>query len=213
MLNKGRFISLEGVEGVGKSTAMAYIQNQLDAVGIKYVVTREPGGTPIAEDVRQILLGDYEEFMSPDTELLLFFAARAQNIAQIILPALQRGQWVIADRFVDASYAYQGGGRGVSTKHITELTQWVVGDLAPDLTLLLDAPVATGIGRIKKRGVKDRIEKEGVGFFERVRQRYLQRAEKFPERFCIINADKEIQQVEQQIKTVIDTFINRHNVA
>lgn len=210
MNKKGFFISIEGVEGVGKSTAMDFLRQQLDMAEIQYVQTREPGGTPIAEEIRQVLLSSYNEIMHPDTELLLMFAARAQNIAHVIMPALQRGHWIISDRFTDASFAYQGAGRGVSARHITELASWVQGDLCPDLTLLLDTPVNVGFSRIQKRGVKDRIENEGEEFFERVRQCYLERAQQYPERIRIIKADQPLKNVQQQILDVLMPVISEH---
>lgn len=203
MTHRGYFITIEGIEGVGKSTALTFLQSELEAAHIDFVTTREPGGTPIAEDIRRVLLAKHDEIMCPDTELLLMFAGRAQNIAQVIIPALQRGQWVISDRFTDASFAYQGGGRGVPLKHITELAQWVQGDLAPDLTLLLDAPVEVGLARIQSRGAKDRIETEGDVFFERVREMYLERAQAFPDRIKVIHADQPIESVQAQIRSVL----------
>jgi len=196
---RGYFISIEGVEGVGKSTALKFLQQYLTEQKINFVMTREPGGTPIAEEIRKILLGHHEEVMCPDTELLLMFAGRAQNIAQVILPALRRGHWVLTDRFTDASFAYQGGGRGISHQHIVELARWVQGDLQPDLTLLLDAPVDVSFARLSNRGAKDRIETEGVTFFARVRQAYLDLAENAPERFRIIDATQSLVNVHRQL--------------
>lgn len=186
----GRLITVEGIEGVGKSTLQKHLVDYLEQQGYVCVSTREPGGTPLAEDIRQILLAHRHEVMHPDAELLLLFAARAQHIAQVILPALQRGQWVVCDRFTDASFAYQGSGRGIATKHIAELTAWIQGECQPDLTILLDAPVEVALNRI--HGDADRIEREGIDFFERVRQRYLERAKKFPERFVVLNADQSL---------------------
>lgn len=203
MSNKSCFITVEGIEGVGKSTIIDYVKQLLNEASIDHVCTREPGGTDIAEAVRKVLLQKHEEIMSPDAELLLMFAGRAQNIAQVILPALQRGQWVISDRFTDASFAYQGGGRGIPLKHIAELAEWVQGDLQPDITLLLDAPVDIGFSRIQSRGIKDRIEQEGIEFFERVRERYLVRAAKYPERFHIINANQRLADVKKQVADIV----------
>jgi len=202
-MTAAKFITIEGVEGVGKSTARDFIQNVLDEANIAYVSTREPGGTPIAEEIREVLLKQHNEIMSPHTELLLMFAGRAQNISHVIHPALQRGQWVISDRFTDASFAYQGSGRGVPLEEIRELEQWVQGDLQPDLTILLDAPVEVGMARIQKRNTKDRIEQEGIDFFKRVRERYLIRAKKFPSRFCVINAEQPLAQVQEEIKKAV----------
>ena len=205
--HNNKFITIEGIEGAGKSTVVHYIKRRLGEAGISFVTTREPGGTPIAEDIREVLLKDREEIMSPDTELLLFFAGRAQNISQVIIPALQRGQWVLSDRFTDASFAYQGSGRGVPLRHVRELADWVQGDLEIDLTLLLDVPVELGLERLKSRKAKDRIEKEGNEFFERARERYLIRAEKYPERFRVIDASVSALEVEAQIAHVIDPLI------
>ena len=209
---KGRFITLEGVEGAGKSTILEFIKEELAAVGTTCVVTREPGGTPIAEAIRQVLLSKHEEIMCPDTELLLMFAGRAQHISQVILPALQRGEWVVSDRFTDASFAYQGGGRGVPLSHIRELASWVQGELQPDMTLLLDIPVDIGFSRLSLRGAKDRIESEGIDFFERVRERYLIRAGKFPERFRVINANQEIDLVKQQVRDALKPLLVKDHV-
>lgn len=194
-----KFISFEGIEGVGKSTALQSVRDYLEENAISYMMTREPGGTPIAEAIRQVLLNHYPEKMNSETELLLMFAGRAQNIHSVILPALERGQWVLSDRFSDSSFAYQGGGRGVPIKHIAELASWVQGDLTPDLTILLDAPAAVGLSRVDSRSAKDRIEIEGVEFFERVRQQYLDRAAKEPERFCVIDSNQNLALVTKQV--------------
>ena len=204
---RGRFISFEGIEGVGKTTALQYIRERLDAAQIPYVITREPGGTSIAEVIREILLNHHDEMMCPDTELLLMFAGRAQNIAQVVLPALQRGQWVLSDRFTDASFAYQGGGRGIPVKHIEELARWVQGNLKPDLTFLLDAPVLVGLNRVKSRGTKDRIETEGFEFFKRVWESYLAQAKREPKRFRVIHADQELSGVREQLRQVINPLL------
>lgn len=205
---RGRFISFEGIEGVGKTTALNYVQEQLDAARIPYVVTREPGGTPISEAIRDILLNHYDEMMCPDTELLLMFAGRTQNIAHVVLPALRRGQWVLSDRFTDASFAYQGGGRGILVKYIEELAQWVLGNLKPDLTLLLDAPVSVSLSRVKSRGAKDRIEAEGLEFFKRVREFYLALANQDPVRFQVIHAHQELPAVKEQIMKAINPLLS-----
>lgn len=205
---KGRFITIEGVEGAGKSSVLRYVQHLLEQANIPCIVTREPGGTPIAEEIRKVLLSKHDEMMCPDTELLLMFAGRAQHISQVILPALQRGQWVISDRFADASFAYQGGGRGVPLTHIRELASWVQGDLEPDLTLLMDLPVEVGFSRIDSRGAKDRIESEGIDFFQRVRDSYLKRAQKFPDRFRIINAEHDFETVKEEVHTVLRSLMS-----
>lgn len=185
---KGRLITVEGTEGVGKSTVISAIVKALAARSIESVLTREPGGTPIAEAVRGVLLQDHEEAMIPMTELLLMFASRAQHIATLVEPALARGEWVISDRYTDASFAYQGGGRSIPVAYIEQLAEWTQGDCVPDITVLLDAPVVVGLERMEARGGKDRIEKEGVEFFERIRETYLQMAVAQPERFCVVDA-------------------------
>ena len=212
MSKTGYFISIEGVEGVGKSTALLYIQTMLDDAGIEYVMTREPGGTELAEKIREVLLNQHTEKLTDITELLLMFASRAQNVAQLVRPTLAGGKWVIADRFTDASFAYQGGGRGISMDVIKQLAQLVQGDLTPNLTLLLDAPVAVGFARIAERGAKDRIEVEKQAFFERVRQQYLALAENEPERFRVISADKSIADVRDQLSCVLEPIIKAHCV-
>ncbi len=187
-LQRGKFITLEGIEGVGKSSSVKVVQQFLHDQGIATIQTREPGGTPIAEAIRQVILTHYDEKMTYDTELMLLFAGRAQHLAAKILPALEAGNWVICDRFTDASFAYQGYGRGIDIKRIEFLEQWVQGDLRPDLTLLLDAPVDVGLSRIKKRANRDRIEVEKKQFFQRIREGYLTRANSFPNRYAIIDA-------------------------
>ncbi|MDP1574384.1 MAG: dTMP kinase [Coxiellaceae bacterium] len=198
------FITLEGSEGVGKSTALSFIKNYFTEKKIDFVVTREPGGTPLGESIRDLLLNRSDEMVLPETELLLMFAARAQHVAHIIKPALAANKTVISDRFTDASFAYQGGGRQIEVKKIETLAAWIQGDLAPDLTLLLDAPVDIGLSRIESRTHKDRIEQEKKVFFERVREAYLVRARQFPERFVIIDATQSIDQVQYQIKNALD---------
>ena len=203
----GCFISLEGVEGVGKSTAMTWVEQYLRQHGIDLVVTREPGGTGIAERIRDVLLQSYDEPMAIDTEVLLMYASRAQNISQVIAPALARQQWVLADRFADASLAYQGGGRAVGQERMAIVNQWVLQDLKPDLTILLDAPVEVGLKRLQARGGKDRIEQEAVDFFQRVRETYLMLADQDPARYRLIDATQSLPDVEQQLKTVLDVVI------
>lgn len=202
---KGIFLSIEGIEGVGKSTAVKYIQEYLTQAKQEFVMTREPGGTPIAEKIRTILLSvDHSEIMAPETEALLMFASRAQHIQQIILPALNEGKWVVSDRFVDASYAYQGGGRKIDVSHIQMLENWIVGNVKPVVTILLDAPPSIGLARAKHRGPQDRIEKEKMDFFDRVREGYLQRARLDSARFRIINATQSLDEVQMQLKTILD---------
>lgn len=209
MGNRGVFISLEGIEGVGKSTAVQFLSDQLHLRGIDFVINREPGGTEISEAVRQVLLGHYTEKMCSDTELLLMFACRAQNIVQCIEPALAAGRWVISDRFTDASFAYQGYGRGISRARIAALAQWVHGDLQPDITFLLDAPAAIGFERLKGRRMKDRIESERLEFFEQVRAGYLELAAQFPDRFRLIHADRPLPEVQQHLQDALDHIAGR----
>ncbi|WP_101759625.1 dTMP kinase [Oceanicoccus sp. KOV_DT_Chl] len=206
-MTRGVFITIEGGEGVGKSTNIQYLAEQLSSAGIALCLTREPGGTPLAEDVRKLLLSPREEAVAENTELLLMFAARAQHIAQVIEPALARGEWVICDRFTDATYAYQGGGRGISLSKISDLEQWVQGELRPDYTLLLDAPVDVGLGRAHKRGELDRFEREQQDFFDKVRATYLSLAKANPDRFRIINAAQSLAEVQQDLAIVITEML------
>lgn len=196
---KGRFITLEGGEGAGKSSNLVYIEEQLREAGVDLITTREPGGTALGEAIRSLLLDHRNTSMLDDTELLLMFAARSQHIHELILPALERGQWVLCDRFTDASYAYQGGGRGIAFERIAQLEQWVQGSLRPDMTLLLDIPVEQGLQRAGERGELDRFEREQTAFFQNVRAAYLQRAEASPSRYRIIDAGAPLEQVQQQL--------------
>lgn len=196
---KGIFITIEGVEGVGKSSAIQCLQQYLQAQEIAAVFTREPGGTQIAEAIRQTLLQPHSEIMSPDTELLLMFGSRAQHLASVIFPALAQNKVVVSDRFTDATYAYQGGGRGIKLERIAELEKFVQGNFQPNLTLLLDAPVEVGFERIAVRGTKDRIEQEHLSFFQRVRNCYLDRAKHYPKRFRVIDATKPMSEVHDII--------------
>ena len=197
------FISIEGLEGTGKSTLLQGLKSHFAQEKVPLVVTREPGGTRIAEAVRSVLLGHYKEIMCADTELLLMFAGRAQNIAQVIRPALERGDWVLSDRFTDASFAYQGGGRGLPTSRIHALAEWVHADLTPNLTLLLDAPVSVCMDRIERRGEKDRIELESHDFFKRIRNSYLKLAKDNPERFVVLQAtDSPESLLKQALKAI-----------
>jgi dTMP kinase len=203
-MQKSYFITLEGGEGVGKSTALSFIQHYFLEKEIDCVMTREPGGTKIGEAIRTILLHHQDETILPETELLLLFAGRAQHIAHTIKPALLSGKTVISDRFTDASFAYQCGGRQVPTQYFDILEKWIQKDLYPDLTLLLDAPVEVGMARIENRGHKDRIEQEKLDFFQRVRDAYLTRAKAYPHRFVIIRANESIEQVQVQIRNALD---------
>jgi dTMP kinase len=203
----GRFITLEGGEGAGKSTNMDYIAQRLRAAGIALTVTREPGGTPMAENIRGLLLDPGNRAMHADTELLLMFAARAQHLQELVLPALARGEWVLCDRFTDATYAYQGGGRQLDTKRIAQLETWVQGGFQPHRTLLFDLPVAVGLARAGERGAPDRFEQEKSEFFERVRSTYLERAGAFPQRFRIIDAGQGLSAVQAQLDPLIDELL------
>jgi dTMP kinase len=196
-----RFVTLEGGEGAGKSTVLSALQEFLRARTFEVVSTREPGGTPLAEQIRSLLLDTHHEPPAVETELLLMFAARAQHVREVILPALQRGAWVISDRFTDSSYAYQGGGRGLDPAFITELEHRVVG-IAPAMTLLLDIGVAHGRERTRGRDlVPDRIERERDDFFERVRSTFLARAKAEPQRFRVIDATQPVDVVTAQAVT------------
>lgn len=209
-MQRGLFITLEGIEGVGKSTQLTFIQRYLIQAKQSVVITREPGGTPVAEAVRHLVLKQHDEQIIEEAELLLLFAGRAQHIAHVILPALNAGKWVVCDRFTDATYAYQGGGRQMSLDKITTLEKWVQKDLQPDCTFLLDAPVKTALRRIKRRGKADRIEAEKAEFFERVRAAYLERAKQFPKRYKIIDANAPLLKVQKQIKVVLDEMLATH---
>jgi len=207
-MNRGLFITLEGGEGAGKSTSMAFVREFLELAGHDVVVTREPGGTPLGEEIRKILLHG-RDAMAIDTELLLMFAARAEHLEHVIRPALARGACVICDRFTDATYAYQGGGRGVDDSRIRVLEDWVQHGLRPDLTLLLDIPVTEGLERAGNRSVPDRFEREQQEFFERVRQRYLLAAAREPERIRVIDAAQPIASVQVQLRAVLTLLPRR----
>lgn len=199
----GLLITLEGGEGAGKSTNLDYIKQQLEAAGKSVRVTREPGGSALGEKIRQLLLDPAFTGMGTDTELLLMFAARAEHISQVIKPAISAGAIVLCDRFTDATYAYQGGGRGIAMQRIQVLEDYVQGDFRPDLTLLFDLPVELGLARAGKRGELDRFEREQQQFFENVRQTYLQRAAAEPDRFRIIDASRELPDVRKALDSVI----------
>ncbi len=204
MRENGRFITLEGIEGAGKSGNLTFIRERLEAAGIAVEQTREPGGTPLGEEVRELLLAHRHTRMHADTELLLMFAARAQHLRQRILPALAQGRWVLSDRFTDATYAYQGGGRGISVSHIEALEDWVQGAVRPDLTILLDLPVQVGLARAGARSAPDRFESETLAFFERVRAGYLARAAHDPARFRVVDAAQPLQAVQAQIVEALE---------
>lgn len=198
------FITFEGIEGVGKTTQLKWVAEELKKAGIPFLQTREPGGTQVGEEIRDVLLAHRHEPFVPITELLLMFAARAQHVETVILPALRAGKWVLCDRFSDATYAYQGGGRGMDQNKIQSLERLVLNDFAPDLTFLFDAPAKIGLERVSGRGGHpDRFELEKVDFFERVRHMYLTRAKEDPKRFRIINAAESMEKVSNQVKTVL----------
>jgi dTMP kinase len=197
MNRRGRFISLEGGEGAGKSTLLGGLRDYLQQQGVQLLQVREPGGTPLGEAIRSLVLDPAHASLSAESELLLMFASRAQLVRERIQPALEAGQWVLCDRYVDASYAYQGGGRGQPVERIADLERWACDGVTPDLTLLLDLPVSTGRARAAGRGAADRIETEADAFFERVRQAYRDRAHAEPQRFRVIDASLSPDQVLQ----------------
>jgi len=203
---KGRFITIEGGEGAGKSTAQTFLAEKLAAQGISVLQTREPGGTPLAESIRRNLLSVDEEAPLEMTELLLVFAARAQHLAKVIEPALNQGQWVLCDRFTDATYAYQGAGRGLSAELIGKLEALVQGDMRPDTVILLDMPPQIGLARAKARGVLDRFEQEEQAFFERVRRGYLERAAAFPDRYVVVDAAQALSEVHKSLEAVMTNW-------
>ncbi|MDE2247297.1 MAG: dTMP kinase [Xanthomonadaceae bacterium] len=195
IVQRGKFISLEGGEGAGKSTLLAGLRDYLEGSGIVLTQAREPGGTRVGEAVRAIVLDPQQQELAAETELLLMFASRAQLVREVVEPALSAGRWVLCDRYADASYAYQGGGRGQPWQRIAELERWACAGIKPDMTLLLDLPVATGRARAAGRGDADRIEVEADAFFERVRASYRQRAAAEPERFRVIDASQPVAAV------------------
>ncbi|MBP5121258.1 dTMP kinase [Pseudomonas protegens] len=205
----GLFITLEGPEGAGKSTNREYLAERLRAAGIEVLLTREPGGTPLAERIRDVLLTPVEEVMNADTELLLVFAARAQHLATVIRPALERGAVVLCDRFTDSTYAYQGAGRGLSLARIAALEDFVQGELRPDLTLVFDLPVDVGLARASARGRLDRFEQEGQAFFEKVREAFLARAAAAPQRYVLVDAAQPLAQVQQSLDSLLPQLLER----
>lgn len=206
-MSRGRFITVEGIEGAGKSTHLGAVRDLIQQAGHRVVLTREPGGTPLGEAVRGLLLRPDAGPMSADAELLLMFGARAEHLERVIRPALSTGDWVLCDRFTDATYAYQGGGRGIPAERIAALERWVHGDLQPDLTILFDLPVATGLARVARRGAEDRFEREEQDFFERVRATYRARAERFPERFRVVDTDADPQEVRRRVERVVKPWL------
>lgn len=209
MQSSGKFITVEGIEGVGKTTQLECICAHLHRRRISYIRTREPGGTPLGEAIRELLLSHSWSSMHVDTELLLMFAARAEHLHSVIRPALREGKWIVCDRFTDATYAYQGGGRSVSEDRIGELEDWVQGGLRPDLTVLLDAEANVGLSRARNRSAADRFEQETRMFFERVRKGYLKRAVQQPNRFRVVDASCTREEVNVAIIAVVDEFIRQ----
>lgn len=199
----GKFITLEGVDGAGKSTHIPAIADMLRSRGKEVLLTREPGGTPLGEKLRELLL---HEHMHPETESLLMFAARREHLDQVIRPALERGIYVLSDRFTDASFAYQCGGRGVPTAKIGQLEHWVQGDFQPDLTLLFDLPVAVSTQRLAVARNLDRFEQEGEDFFNRIRNAYLARAGQFPQRFRVIDSGKTIPEIQAELQAILSAL-------
>ncbi len=197
---KPQWIAFEGIEGVGKSTQVAFFNQLCQSNGIPTLLTREPGGTPIAEAIRQILINHHEEQLLPRTEALLMYASRVQHLQHAILPALAAGKWVICDRFHDASFAYQGAGRQLGLDAMKKLNAWAIDEHRPDRVFILDAPVDVAMARMIARGKKDRFEEETQAFFERIRQSYLQLANSDPIRYCIIDASGSIESVQAQLK-------------
>lgn len=207
-MERGKFISIEGIEGVGKSTNIKVLVERIEAAGHRVLTTREPGGTPLAEDIRHIVQHRSDEPIPEIAELLLIFAARSLNVNNVILPALEAGTWVISDRYTDSSRAYQGGGRGIPMETIDRLADWVHGDVWPDLTILLDAPVEIGMQRADKRGERDRFEQELHDFFQRVRECYLQLAAMEPSRFVIIDTTQSIDDVGAEVTAVAEQLLS-----
>jgi dTMP kinase len=203
-MNKGKFITIDGVEGAGKSTQIELICSYLHRNGIEVVRTREPGGTDIGEKIRSVLLDVDNKEMHSDTELLLMFSSRNELIQNKIIPALNDGKWVVSDRFTDASFAYQGGGRMLSLDRIAKLENWVLGSFKPDLTFLLDISVEIGMTRVEARNAKDRIEQEERAFFERVRSVFIERSKIYPDRIKLINAERSVDEIQTQIQSIIE---------
>ncbi len=211
--HRGRFLTIEGTEGVGKTTNIRFIQGLLEQNNIKYIHTREPGGTPLAEELRNILLANREENFNSTAELLVMFAARAQHLSEVIIPALDDGVWVLCDRFTDATFAYQGYGRELDLTQIELLEKTVQNGLHPDKTFYLDIDVTVGLERAKARGELDRFEKEHIAFFERVRNGYLKRVADNPNRYFVIDAGQELEGVQNDIAEKMKTLIHSFNVS
>lgn len=207
-MNRGRFITVEGIEGVGKSSNIDTLVAHIESAGINVLTTREPGGTPVAEHIRELLMHHGDEVIPEIAELLLMFAARSLNVKNVILPALQAGTWVVCDRFTDSSRAYQSGGRGLPMDVIDQLAVWVHGDVNPDVTLLLDAPVKVGMARASHRSQPDRIESEQHEFFERVRECYLNLAVREPGRFVVIDTTRSLAEVRADVGRLAQRLIS-----
>ncbi len=206
---RGRFITFEGIEGAGKSTQLERLRQRLHAEGRDVLVTREPGGTPLGEQLRELLLDPRVGAMAAETELLLIFAARAEHLRAVIEPALERGVWVLSDRFTDASFAYQGAGRGLGAQRVAALENWLQGDLRPDLVFLFDVPVLTGLERALARGKRDRIESEDMAFFERARHAYLERARSGSGRYQVIDAAQGLDAVGAEVDLAWDAWVRK----
>ena len=205
----GCFVTVEGGEGAGKTTQLAFMRAYLEQAGCRVTLTREPGGTPLGEDIRALLLGHRHDGMALATETLLMFAARAEHLERVIRPALTVGHWVLCDRFTDATYAYQGGGRGLPPERIAILEDWTQGELRPDLTLVFDLPVEMGLERAGRRGEADRFEREETAFFERIRAVYLDRARRNPDRYRIVDAGRPVETVRAEVETILATWLER----
>lgn len=206
-MQAGKLITLEGIEGVGKSSNLRYISQCLEEMGKSILVTREPGGTPLAEDLRKILLAEYQEQTQPETELLILYAGRFQHVECVIKPALEEGKWVICDRFNDATFAYQGSGRQISIEKIKQLDAWTLEGFHPDLTIILDAPVEVALSRIRTHRQLDRFEKEKSDFFERIRQGYLVRAKQTPQQYCVVDASAPLVNVQSNLRKLLSDFV------
>ena len=204
---RGRFVVMEGVEGVGKSTQLGFLEQLLEQRGHPVLMTREPGGTALAERVRTLLLDPDQEQMTPDAELLLVFAARADHLARRIVPALEQGTWVVSDRFTDATFAYQGGGRGIPAARIGALEDWVQGALRPDRVIVLDLPPDQGAARVSGRGTRDRFEREALSFFHRVRDCYLERAAAHPGRYRVVDASGTVETVRGRVAAALEDLL------
>lgn len=204
-MQRGKFITIEGIDGAGKSTHLAWLERFLQDKGLEVVLTREPGGTTLGEALRQLLL-DHQQVMHPETEALLMFAARREHLDKVILPALNRGAWVVSDRFTDASFAYQGGGRGIVQEKLEKLEHWVQEGFSPDLTVYFDVPVTISRERVQSARAADRFEMESDKFFERVRQAYLRRAQQFPQRIKVVDGGQPLAQVTAAVTEIVEAF-------